>query len=168
VINIFQLHKIMGRRRIQLDDLTRNNLGVLRRINSVVLPATYSDKWYEESLSMGELAKLAFYDDLPVGAIRCSLETPQKQTAPTRIYIMTLAVLAPYRGYGIGTLLLNHVIEQAKSMYLHEISVHVWVDNEDEVVEWYEKRGFTRGELVKGYYQKMDPKGDAYIMTKRF
>lgn len=47
-----------ARFRISLDDLTPNNLGVLRRINSVVLPTTYSDTWYKDSLKVGELAKL--------------------------------------------------------------------------------------------------------------
>ena len=48
---------VMGRG-IQLENITANNIGVLKRINNVVLPAKYSEKWYRETLEVGELAKL--------------------------------------------------------------------------------------------------------------
>lgn len=152
---------------IQLDDLTVNNLGVLKRINEAVLPISYQDSWYQDSLKVGELAKLAYFNDLPVGAIRCSLETPQNHNSPTRIYIMTLGVLEPYRRYGIATKLVNHVVEEAKGMYVHEILVHVWADNQ-AAIEWYTKRGFEKGDLVKGYYKKLPGDGDAYLMSLKF
>jgi ribosomal protein S18 acetylase RimI-like enzyme len=109
---------------------------------------------------------LAFYNELPVGAVRCALETPQNHNQPTKIYIMTLAVLAPYRGYGIGTKLLDHIIEQAKEMYVHDVYVHVLATDED-AIQWYEKRGFDKGDLVKEYYKTMQPRGDAYVMSKK-
>ncbi|KAK9468298.1 acyl-CoA N-acyltransferase [Lipomyces arxii] len=151
---------------IELDDITPNNIGVLRRINSVVLPTSYSDSWYKDTLTVGELAKFAFFNEIPVGAIRCSLETPPSHKEETKIYIMTLAVLSPYREYGIGTKLLEHIIEQAKKMYVKEVYCHVWTENTD-ALEWYNRRGFEQGELVKGYYKKMDPARDAYIVHKK-
>jgi hypothetical protein len=48
----------MSRHPVQLDDLTANNLGVLKRINSVVLPTNYGEAWYKDSLNVGQLAKL--------------------------------------------------------------------------------------------------------------
>lgn len=48
----------MSRHPVQLDDLTANNLGVLKRINSVVLPTNYGETWYKDSLNVGQLAKL--------------------------------------------------------------------------------------------------------------
>ncbi|KAK7206311.1 acyl-CoA N-acyltransferase [Myxozyma melibiosi] len=148
--------------RISLDDLTPNNLGVLQRINSVVLPTSYSDKWYKESLTVGELAKLAFFNEVPVGAIRCALETSKESS---KIYIMTLAVLAAYRRYGIGRKLVEHILEYAKSSQVKEVYCHVWVENE-EAMAWYAHQGFERGEFLKGYYRKMEPAGDAYIFRK--
>ncbi|KAK9459324.1 acyl-CoA N-acyltransferase [Lipomyces oligophaga] len=150
--------------RIELDDLTANNLGVLRKINSVVLPTKYSDAWYKESLTVGELAKLAYFNEIPVGAIRCALETKNDQK--TKIYIMTVAVLAPYRGYGIGRRLIDHIIEYAKTVFVKEVYCHVWTRN-DEALQWYLKLGFEKGVLVKEYYKKMDPPEDAYLLRLR-
>lgn len=147
---------------IRLDDLTKDNIAAFRRINSVVLQTTYSDSWYRQSLDVGQLAKLALYIDTPVGAIRCALEV--QGSLPVRIYIMTLAVLAPYRGYGIGRRLVDHIVEQARNLFVHEIYVHVWTENA-EGIEWYSKRGFQKKGLVEKYYQKMSPPNDAWIMS---
>ncbi|KAK9474226.1 acyl-CoA N-acyltransferase [Dipodascopsis tothii] len=162
----------MAKYNISLDDLTPNNLQVLRRINSVVLPLPYSDAWYKESLTVGPLVKLAFFNEIPVGAIRCSLVVPQKHNVgESKIYIMTLAVLAPYRRYGIGKQLVDYIINDVVKLeemaFVKEVYCHVWVENTD-ALEWYVKTaGFEKGEVVPGYYKKMDPPGDAVVLRKR-
>jgi hypothetical protein len=44
--------------RIALGDLTPNNIGQLRVLNSTLFPVNYSDKFYKEVLEVGEFAKL--------------------------------------------------------------------------------------------------------------
>lgn len=41
-----------------LDDLTHQNIGLLKKLNTVLFPVPYSEKFYKESLTVGELAKL--------------------------------------------------------------------------------------------------------------
>lgn len=84
-----------------------------------------------------------------------------------RIYIMTIAVVAPFRGMGIGAQLIQHVIDEAKYIGIKEIYLHVHTKDEDSI-EWYKHRGFALDKecpLVLGYYRKMRPPGDAYILT---
>ncbi len=46
-----------------------------------------------------------------MGGVCCRVETDKGHK---RMYIMTLGCLAPYRHLGIGTVLLNHAIAQAR------------------------------------------------------
>jgi hypothetical protein len=50
--------------RIALGDLTPNNIGQLRALNSTLFPVNYSDKFYKEVLEVGEFAKLGKHSDL--------------------------------------------------------------------------------------------------------
>ena len=52
-INIF-----ICRGTIELGDITPHNIKQLKRLNQVVFPVTYNDKFYKDVLEVGELAKL--------------------------------------------------------------------------------------------------------------
>lgn len=163
---------------VKLCPLDSSTLIHLKQINGAVLPSRYSGKWYQDALHVGALAQLAFFDDQCVGAIRCAVDEPSFHAPGTqikiansderRVYIMTLGVLAPFRQYGIATMLLESVLVEAKRLGIREVYVHAWTENV-EAIEWYEKRGFTKSaEPIIGYYRKMNPQGDAYILSLRF
>lgn len=162
---------------IEISALRPDSLIHLRQINNAVLPSRYSDKWYNDALEVGALAQLAFFDNKCVGAVRCAVDQPHFHAAGTqmsdssperKIYIMTLAVLSPYREYGIATLLIERILAEGQELGIHEVYVHAWTEN-TEAIEWYEKRGFTKSDQpLKGYYRKMIPKGDAYILCLKF
>lgn len=98
----------------ELGTITKHNLKMVKRLNQVIFPVSYNDQFYNDLLKAGELAKIAFYNDLAVGAVCCrpdnspvpattqGPETPSNgppshisPSAPTgspgrRLYIMTL------------------------------------------------------------------------------
>ncbi|CAK9437159.1 uncharacterized protein LODBEIA_P15590 [Lodderomyces beijingensis] len=172
----------MGRNVIALDDLTVNNVGVFKKINNVVLACKYPEEWYQQSLdSPDSLVQLAFYAELPVGAIKAksfnnNMSHPTfnesansskiLQKAPNCVYIESLAVLDKYRDLGIGSQLVEWLVEQTRNRFIHEIMIHVEARN-SKIVEWYAKRGFVKGEIVVDYYKDQglqDP--DALIMKR--
>ncbi|EST06343.1 GNAT domain protein [Kalmanozyma brasiliensis GHG001] len=98
-------------KRIDVAQLTPNNLGQLRKLNSVLFPVQYSERFYKDVLlpDAAEVCKLGLFNDVAVGTICCRLEHVSKDVV--RIYIMTLGVLAPYRRLGIASALLQHVLD---------------------------------------------------------
>lgn len=50
--------------RIELGDVTPHNIKQLKRLNQVIFPVSYNDKFYKDVLEVGELAKLGEGDDL--------------------------------------------------------------------------------------------------------
>jgi ribosomal protein S18 acetylase RimI-like enzyme len=100
------------------------------KVNSVVFPVVYHDKFYKDVLEAGELAKLAYYNDIVVGAVCCRVDTSPEAGGARKLYIMTLGCLKPYRRLGIGTTMLNHVLDVVErdgnfdSIFLHvQVSV---------------------------------------------
>jgi N-alpha-acetyltransferase 50 len=97
---------------------------------------------------------------------------------------MTLAVLAAYRGRGIGSDLLQSVLDycaqqqqqQQRGSTLRdgaveaspivEIALHVHISNNDAIRFYTEKFGFVRGELVENYYRRIDPP-HCYLLYKK-
>ncbi|VDN39543.1 unnamed protein product [Gongylonema pulchrum] len=83
-----------GRFDMELGEVTRHNVQQLKRLNQAVFPLAYNDKFYRDVVSDGELAKLAYFNDIVVGAVCCRIDV---QNGIRRLYIMTLGTLAPYR-----------------------------------------------------------------------
>ncbi|KAF3942384.1 hypothetical protein ABW19_dt0205760 [Dactylella cylindrospora] len=95
---------------------------------------------------------------------------PDDGSPKGKIYIMTLAVLSPYRSLSIGTHLLDYIMSTAAKNPLinaDEAYAHVWVAN-DGALEFYRKQGFdvTSGAVVHNYYRRLEPH-DAKIVFRK-
>lgn len=134
----------------------------MKRLNQVIFPVSYNDKFYKDVLEVGELAKLAYFNDIAVGAVCCRVDHSQNQK---RLYIMTLGCLAPYRRLGIGTKMLNHVLNICeKDGTFDNIYLHVQISNES-AIDFYRKFGFEIIETKKNYYKRIEP-ADAHVLQK--
>ncbi|XP_023235490.1 N-alpha-acetyltransferase 50 [Centruroides vittatus] len=148
--------------RIELGDVTPHNIKQLKRLNQVVFPVSYNDKFYKDVLEAGELAKLAYYNDIVVGAVCCRIDTSENSR---RLYIMTLGCLAPYRRLGIGTKMVEHVLNFVeKDGNFDSIFLHVQINNEG-AIEFYKKFGFEIVETKQHYYKRIEP-ADAHVLQK--
>uniref|UniRef100_A0A1A9VU34 N-terminal methionine N(alpha)-acetyltransferase NatE n=1 Tax=Glossina austeni TaxID=7395 RepID=A0A1A9VU34_GLOAU len=152
----------MTRSRIELGDVTPHNIKLLKKLNTVVFPITYNDKFYVDALYAGELVKLAYYNDIVVGAVCCRIDTTENKR---RLYIMTLGCLLPYRRLGIGTIMFLHVLNYVENDgNFDSIFLHVQINN-DGALEFYKKFGFEIVETHKHYYKCIEST-DAFVLEK--
>lgn len=150
--------------RVELGEVTFHNVKQLKRLNQHIFPISYNDKFYKDVLEVGELAKLAFFNDVVVGAVCCRVDLLD---GARRLYIMTLGCLAPYRRRGIGKKLLEHVLDVcARTGDFSSVFLHVQVSNES-AIKFYQNFGFEIVDTRKQYYKKIEP-SDAYVLQKTF
>lgn len=148
--------------RIDLGDITPHNIKLLRKVNTVVFPVSYHDKFYKDVLDAGELAKLVFYNDIVVGGVCCRVDA---SPVGRKLYIMTLGCLAPYRRLGIGTKMLEHVLKVVQEDgNFASIFLHVQINNQS-AIEFYKKFGFNIVETKEQYYKRIEP-ADAHVLEK--
>nr|AVY91634.1 N-alpha-acetyltransferase 50 [Saccharum hybrid cultivar SP80-3280] len=151
-----------GVERTSLDGVRDKNVMQLNKLNTALFPVRYNEKYYQDAIASKDFSKLAYYSDICVGAIACRLE--KKEGGAVRVYIMTLGVLAPYRGLGIGTKLLNHVFDLSAKQNISEIYLHVQTNN-DDAIAFYKKFGFEITQTIHNYYMNITPP-DCYVLTK--
>ena len=109
------------------------------------------------------MSKYAYWNGLVVGAV-CTRIDPKDIN---KMYIMTLGVLAAYRSRGIGSKLLQSVLDYALGNgNINEIYLHVQTNNHDAIDFYCKKFGFVRGDRIENYYKRIDPP-DCYIVYKK-
>jgi len=170
--------------RIVLGDVTEHNILQLKKINTAILPVSYQDSFYKEILASEiHSCQLAYFNDLVVGGYCYRVEDSSDMsiginTGPTktekynkiinadkkRLYIMTLGCLSAYRRYGVGSQMVESIIQQAADYGdVDGIYLHVQTNNEAAKF-FYEKLGFKQiGGVMENYYCRLDV-CDAYLL----
>lgn len=136
--------------------LTEANVEQVRALNRAIFPVNYPERVYQDMLACGPVTQLALAEGgAVVGAVGCRLEAAPG--GPRRA-IMTLGVLAPYRGGGIGSALLRRALAACAEVAPEaaEAYLHVQQGN-DDALRFYARHGFEVGETVENYYRRIDP-----------
>jgi N-alpha-acetyltransferase 50 len=144
----------------------------LRQINTASFPIQYHEGFYRDILDRNDAAlnKFAYCNGFVVGAMCARVE--ELPGGGHRLYIMTLAVLAAYRGRGIGSELLQSVLdhcqggcERTGTVPIAKIVLHVQISNADAIHFYTNKFGFSQGDIVENYYRRIDPP-HCYVLYK--
>lgn len=162
---------------------TLSNLEGFRRLNALLLPIPYPEKFYDETINDAETAsitKLAVWQaeatndqkqqtaqPKVVAAIRCRiLRGSESIKSEPVLYISTIGTLAAYREHGLATHLLAQVTQVGLEKHgTRSVMAHVWEDNED-ALDWYRRRGFVVKQRSDGYYRRLAPRSAAFVMIK--
>ncbi|KAL3320948.1 N-alpha-acetyltransferase 50 [Cichlidogyrus casuarinus] len=148
---------------ITLGELTKHNLKQLRLVNQMVFPVQYSEAFYQDMLKPGKYCRLAYFNDIIVGAVCYRFDNIPNENGENvkKAYIMNLGCLSYYRRLGVGTKLLQHVINHCKELdNVKSIMLHVHTIN-DDALEFYKRHGFKNVKTVPNYYVRIEPT-DAY------
>jgi ribosomal protein S18 acetylase RimI-like enzyme len=154
------------RSHLSFGPVNKSTIGIQKLIHKLLLPVHYSESIYDmmrdRKTALADLAYL--YDDTAVGEVSFRIEEHESEKC---IYLMTIGVLRTYQRLGLGRLLVNHAIEEAKKVVpdVVKIYLHVHVENEG-AMEFYRSLGFTQGELNTKYYKSLG-NGDAYMFWRR-
>lgn len=98
---------------------------------------------------------VVFHSDVVVGAVCARRETLNGETC---VYIMTLSVLKAYRNRGLGSKMLQLVIDQCKTWGdIAYIYLHVQVSNLVALKFYQQKFGFEITETLENYYKRIEP-----------
>ncbi|KAL4956231.1 hypothetical protein BDW69DRAFT_158886 [Aspergillus filifer] len=196
---------------VTIDPVSTAHIPSLSRITGLLLPIRYPNSFYTATVTdpvIASVSRVAIYHDHPVaaapssaptqsptagtdkviGGIRCRLErlnpnNPGSNTEhePTNLYIQTLHLLSPYRGYGVAASMLNSLLlsntsadpsqhhevsDLVKHYNIQTVTAHVHEANEDGL-KWYISRGFEVEEgIVENYYRRLKPSGARIVRLK--
>lgn len=141
-------------------NVSQANVGQLKKLHEATLPVNYSDKFYADVHK--HHSRLLYHSDVVIGAV-CCREEKIPDSGSHKLYIMTLAVLEPYRRHHIGSRMLEDTVKAARAsgkvscLYLHVQSSNT------AAMAFYLRHGFVISETLPDYYKRIVP-SEAHIL----
>ncbi|KAM0683353.1 hypothetical protein MDAP_001774 [Mitosporidium daphniae] len=165
----------------QYVEITAAYMDELRKLNTVLLPISYSDSMYRIICENTRFSRMALREGrFPTGSITARIESPAitgvsfakpGQNPEKHVYIMTIGVLPLYRRFGIGSHLLKELEVEAKTFnseghpfHLTALLLHVQYNN-TAAIEFYSRNGFKMVKDIPNYYVTVQPRR-AYLLAK--
>ena len=168
----------------------------LRRLNSILLPIPYQDRFYNEIVQdpmTASLTRVALWHDPEstalmapiateglignsrpvgshvVGGIRCRLVdcvAPKSVDQSCTLYVATLGTLAPFRRHGIAHQLLSSVTQIGITDYGVRLIAAHVWEANEDALKWYQKHGFVIVDRIDNYYRRLAPLSAAYLVHR--
>lgn len=150
-------------KQISLLSITSESLSTLRLLNKTLFPVRYADSFYSSLLfpNPERVCRILSVEGHPIGVIHF-----KKHSERRTCYLISLGVLAPYRGFGLGSYLLDFCLKHCKREWgdgVDMIELHVQASNW-KALQFYERHGFKRISLEADYYNNVEGGSSAWRM----
>ena len=151
----------------ELAPLDVKRLASLRRICLSVFPVPFQQDHYKSALREAEAGPLSKLNKLAfcrrtgrlAGAVCCRAvregnDRGQNAAQAHTIYVMCLGVLTIFRERGVGTVLLQHVLDSCRDIGVKRVEAHTQCSN-DAALALYGKLGFARAQKLPRLYPRL-------------
>ena len=132
-----------------------NDLEEAYKIELSVNPSPWKYETFLSSFEVGHKGLICKKDNLMIGFIIFSQISQEA-------HILSISVKKEMQSKGIGTLLLNSMLDQCKVMNYKKIFLEVRASN-IQAINFYEKLGFSKDAIRNNYYT--DNSEDALLMS---
>lgn len=102
-------------------------------------PSNCTDDWIRNDIKRGVIYYSLLYNGAVIGCVAV------EKANPDQFYLERLSVLPEYRRRGFGKVLVDYIINQAKSMNAKRISIGI-ISKHAELKLWYQRIGFVEKE----------------------
>jgi len=86
-------------------------------------------------------------------------------TGAGEAHVLNICVAEPFRRHGIGSRLLEHLLEFAKGLGVVDVFLEVRPSN-NVALRLYQSRGFSQIGVRRGYYQAVGGREDAVVLRR--
>lgn len=129
-----------------MQNISKQNVKSFRTLQRGCFPIQFPVSFYREILTVDpELTKVYYENNRLVAGISCKI------IAKGIVCIRTLAVDIKYRRKGIGSYLVHAILDVCMQNSIHELMLHVQVDNSDAIA-FYQGLKFKVRERIDFYY----------------
>lgn len=141
---------------VRFEDVTEGNCRDFEHLLICLFPVPYPKSFMRDILKGKIHAVMAFLGECPKPSACMSWRMKSHEVCE----LLNFGVLVLQRRQGIGTQLLNRLLESHPNC---DIELHVHSANED-AVNFYQSKGFAIDKNIPHYYPRLEP-DNAYLMT---
>jgi ribosomal-protein-alanine N-acetyltransferase len=139
-------------------DMGPDDVKMVARVESESYDFPWNEGIFRDCLRAGYYCCVAEIDQIVIGYGIMS-------TGAGEAHVLNLCVDNQYRFRGIGSQLLEHLLEFARSLGVSDVFLEVRPSN-TIAIRLYQSRGFGQIGMRRGYYQAIGGREDAVVLRK--
>jgi ribosomal-protein-alanine N-acetyltransferase len=143
---------------ILIRDMEPEDVAAVAAVEAKSYEFPWSEGIFRDCLRAGYVCCVAEIDHIVIGYSIMSIGAGEA-------HVLNICVSDLYRFRGIGSSLLEHMMEFAKSLQVVDVFLEVRPSN-TVAVRLYQSRGFSQIGVRRGYYQAVGGREDAVVLRK--